>query len=411
MILSCRRAMRSSVIEQQEGKPDNIAEVLHLHKGRFSDFEVGDIVHLNGFFYGSEELNGKRGEICGPFLPQCGRFPVRLSISNLHIVIMVMVENMVHVEEEGSTSTSKQRVWPSSHPNSGPFSALLYNQTLRCRSECGYNGNCAVYRSALDKFSAVVSSFDNTRNRTKPAYQFYRSKAGKLTARVWLFGFSATGRPSTSRRVAREYAAEAYLAGHFTKMPPTSKGVCSLDCEMVEVEGRFSSLARVSVVGFDGTVLLDTYCQPQGKATSYRTSWSGIRPEDLVGAPEFWIVRSAVRNLISGKVVVGHGLDSDLAALKYRHPKHLLRDSAKYPRLMRRSGAGIVCANSLQVLASSELGCKIQDGEHCPIEDALAALLLYKKHKKSWDQWAEGIYAREEVLRMLTIFRVTGRVY
>ena len=180
---------------------------------------------------------------------------------------------------------------------------------------------------------------------------------------------------------------------------------------MVEVEGRFSSLARVSVVGFDGTVLLDTYCQPQGKATSYRTSWSGIRPEDLVGAPEFWIVRSAVRNLISGKVVVGHGLDSDLAALKYRHPKHLLRDSAKYPRLLRRCPSGVVCANSLQALASAELNCRIQDGEHCPIQDALAALLLYKKYKKGWDQWAENNFGPEEMLRMLAIFRATGRVY
>ena len=385
-------------------------EVLHSPR-RFSDFEVGDTVELCGFFHRSQELNGSIGRICGPFMPQCGRFPVQLFHPDLRIDIMVLVENMVCIGGGGSTCITEKRVSPKLPPDCGTCSAPKYIKTLRRKSKCNDIASCAVYRSALHKFSAIVSKFDDTCLGDKPTYHFAQSKDSKFTAHVRLFNFKAKGGTSTSKGFAGEYAAKAFLNGHFVNTPRTAKEVCSLDCEMVEVEGRYNALARVAVVGFDGTVLLDTYCQPHGKATSFRTSLSGVRSEDLVGAPDFRTVRSEVCKLISGKIVVGHGLDSDLAVLNCRHPQHLLRDSAKYPRLLRRCPSGVVCANSLQALASAELNCRIQDGEHCPIQDALAALLLYKKYKKGWDQWAENNFGPEEMLRMLAIFRATGRVY
>jgi DNA polymerase III epsilon subunit-like protein len=39
---------------------------------------------------------------------------------------------------------------------------------------------------------------------------------------------------------------------------------------------------------------------------------SGIRPEDLEGAPSFESVRDKVESLLAGKLLVGHALHHDL---------------------------------------------------------------------------------------------------
>ena len=41
--------------------------------------------------------------------------------------------------------------------------------------------------------------------------------------------------------------------------------------------------------------------------------------------------------------------------------------------------------DSLKNLASKELGWDIQDGSHSSVEDARAAVMIYKKHKVAWE--------------------------
>ena len=57
----------------------------------------------------------------------------------------------------------------------------------------------------------------------------------------------------------------------------------AIDCEMVGVGpgGLDSALARVSIVNFNGAVLLDAYVKPLEKVTDYRTHVSGIHPKHL----------------------------------------------------------------------------------------------------------------------------------
>jgi hypothetical protein len=50
----------------------------------------------------------------------------------------------------------------------------------------------------------------------------------------------------------------------------------------VGVEGKESSLARVSIVNYHGVVLLDEIVKQRERVVDYRTEWSGIRPDDLV---------------------------------------------------------------------------------------------------------------------------------
>jgi RNA exonuclease 4 len=58
----------------------------------------------------------------------------------------------------------------------------------------------------------------------------------------------------------------------------------ALDCEMVGVgiNGEESSLARVSLVNFNGAVLLDEFVRQRERVVDYRTRFSGVRERDLI---------------------------------------------------------------------------------------------------------------------------------
>ena len=108
--------------------------------------------------------------------------------------------------------------------------------------------------------------------------------------------------------------------------------ILGMDCEMVGVgtDGVDSILARVSIVNHFGNPLYDKFVAPREKVTDYRTAVSGVRPEDLVGAPEFKDVQAEVAELIKDRVLVGHAIHHDLKVLFLDHPKKMIRDTSKY---------------------------------------------------------------------------------
>jgi RNA exonuclease 4 len=166
-----------------------------------------------------------------------------------------------------------------------------------------------------------------------------------------------------------------------------SSNCFAMDCEMVGVGtmGQLSVLARVSIVDWHGTVVLDTFVKVHERVVDYRTHVSGIREEDLVGdqALEYGVVRKLIQKVLKGKILVGHGLMNDLKVVHLKHPWHMIRDSATYQPLMRFN----LQPRRLKELAGVELGVSIQrDGiEHDSIEDARAAMEIYKRHQAGWD--------------------------
>ena len=61
-----------------------------------------------------------------------------------------------------------------------------------------------------------------------------------------------------------------------------------------------------------------------------RTAVSGIRPSDLVDAPEFTEVQAEVAEILKGRIVVGHALSHDFKVLVLDHPRKLIRDTSKF---------------------------------------------------------------------------------
>ena len=55
--------------------------------------------------------------------------------------------------------------------------------------------------------------------------------------------------------------------------------------------------------------------------TDYRTAVSGVRPEDLQGAPQFKEVQAEVSELLKGRILVGHAIKHDFKVLFLDHPK------------------------------------------------------------------------------------------
>ena len=176
--------------------------------------------------------------------------------------------------------------------------------------------------------------------------------------------------------------------------------VIALDCEMVGCgeDGKRSVLARVSVVNEDGNVVLDTFVAPGERVVDYRTRVSGVRPSDLQHAPPFKEIQKKMADILRGRVLIGHALRNDLKCLLLDHPKSMTRDTATYRPLTRPLRAnermhdkknGIARgrgSRSLRELCAQHLGLEIQAGEHSSVDDARAALLLYRKCAVAWER-------------------------
>ena len=159
----------------------------------------------------------------------------------------------------------------------------------------------------------------------------------------------------------------------------------AIDCEMVGVGsmGATSVLARVSLVNYHGSIILDEYVLPQEHVVDYRTHVSGITPKLLLekGKP-FKQVQKTVSDLLKNKIIVGHALKNDLQALMLDHPKPLLRDTSLHKPFRNPVTKR---PRSLRDLALAHLNKVIQQGEHSSVEDARCALELFKLFKSEWE--------------------------
>ena len=121
-----------------------------------------------------------------------------------------------------------------------------------------------------------------------------------------------------------------------------------------------------------------------------------MRAEDLKDAPHIDDVIPQVRNILNdASIIVGHGLDHDMEVLGFRFPEDQVRDTSLYGPFVNRRGRTL----GLKSLVKKHLGYDIQLGEHDPIEDARAALNLYLKEMKAWE---EKVKKRKQVVKMMS---------
>lgn len=196
-------------------------------------------------------------------------------------------------------------------------------------------------------------------------------------------------------KIRPETILKSQVASYLTKLLlgeklPSDKGVLSagkilaLDCEMVGVgnKGNINALARISIVNFYGTIILDTFVAPDRPVTDYRTWVSGVTPANIKKAPSMEFVQKKVEKIIEGRILVGHDIQHDLKALKLSHHSQNLRDTAHYKPFYLENNS---IKPSLKKLVKEHLGLDFQDGSHSSIEDALATLAIYRKFRHFWE--------------------------
>ncbi|KAJ5874975.1 uncharacterized protein N7529_003405 [Penicillium soppii] len=178
------------------------------------------------------------------------------------------------------------------------------------------------------------------------------------------------------------------------------RDVFALDCEMCVTEGGQSELTRISMVGWDGEVVLDELVKPPRPVVNYLTRYSGITAEMLepVKTTLADIQKRLLAILTPRAILVGHSLNSDLNALKLVHP-FIVDTSIIYPH---PRGPPLKC--SLKWLTQKYLGKQIQNGMegHDSIEDARAVLELVKLKCEKGERWGTSDVSNESIFRRLS---------
>nr|XP_031835484.1 putative RNA exonuclease pqe-1 isoform X2 [Nomia melanderi] len=151
-------------------------------------------------------------------------------------------------------------------------------------------------------------------------------------------------------------------------------GVYALDCEMCFTR-RGLELAKVTVVEVDGRVVYDTLVRPDAEVIDHNTRFSGITASDLSRASK--TLRDVQKDLTSfvhaETILIGHGLENDLRALRILHPT-VVDTCITFPHFL-----GYPFRSSLKTLARTVLRRDIQVTEHDSVEDARIALDLMLK--------------------------------
>ena len=177
--------------------------------------------------------------------------------------------------------------------------------------------------------------------------------------------------------------------------------VYALDCEMVLTTDDKYSLARISVLDWNGTTIVDKYVKPDLEIKDYFTQYSGITPSHLKGIT-FTLsdVQSQLLSLLTpSTILLGHSLESDLNALKLTHP-FIIDTSLLYPH-----PRGLPLRSSLKYLSNRYLKREIQiagSQGHNSVEDALAVLDLVKQKCDKGPKWGTFDVNGESIFVRLT---------
>ncbi|KTF75383.1 hypothetical protein cypCar_00018306 [Cyprinus carpio] len=223
--------------------------------------------------------------------------------------------------------------------------------------------------------------------------------------RVTLTPYTLTGEAESALPLCNSWEVDSGFSSESS--PPTSgrsspcvgidhSRLVAMDCEMVGTGtgGKCNEVARCSIVNYYGSVLYDRYILPRNPVTDYRTRWSGIRKHHLQQAVAFEDAQNEIVNILTGKIIVGHALFNDFQVLDISVPPQMIRDTCSCRLLRGLYNTSIRCNVSLKKLSRKLLNRTIQSGRmgHCSVEDACAAMDLYKLVE---DQWEKKILSKD----------------
>ena len=304
-------------------------------------------------------------------------------------------------------------IWPVKAPGDSkynrvhsPLQAILLSALPKNKDNGGGKGPKQAkqdksFKPQRTPINAFISSMEDlqendyvlhpaffTTDEQKRANEEARKRASKSTDDGWV----DTHVPSLESATIpdSEIQQGSMTAGH---------DVLTMDCEMIITEGGQSELARVSLVRWDGEVVLDEFVKPERPVIDYLTRFSGITKEilDPVTQTLADIQQKLLSILTPRTILIGHSLNSDLNALKITHP-FIVDTTIIFPH---PRGPPLKC--SLKWLTQKYLGKEIQKGQngHDSIEDAVAVLDLVKQKCEKGERWGTSEASNESIFRRI----------
>ncbi|POS86004.1 hypothetical protein EPUL_002763, partial [Erysiphe pulchra] len=175
--------------------------------------------------------------------------------------------------------------------------------------------------------------------------------------------------------------------------------VLAIDCEMCLTGDSEFSLTRISIVGWDGSVVLDELVRPEKPIINYLT-------QKKVRKRRYYFRRypkKLVKLLHPRSILIGHSLNSDLKALKLTHP-YIIDTVILYPH---PRGPPLRC--SLKWLAQRFLSREIQKGGgtigsgagHDSIEDAKTCIDLLRQKCEKGKEWGTSESQGENLFKRI----------
>ncbi|KAG1500669.1 hypothetical protein G6F54_003556 [Rhizopus delemar] len=151
----------------------------------------------------------------------------------------------------------------------------------------------------------------------------------------------------------------------------------ALDCEMGYTTAGME-LIRLTVVDEEKNMLLDELVLPSNMVIDLNTQFSGVKTLEGVKHDLFSLRKELFKYVDQDTVIVGHGLENDMCALRLIHTK-IVDTVALFPHK-----AGLPYRNSLRTLASAITKKFIQEGSdgHDSLEDASICIDLLKEYIK-----------------------------
>lgn len=254
-------------------------------------------------------------------------------------------------------------------------------------ARCGTSFVVGAAAAAAAAGAAPACVFHPGRLRREPRPGFQRGKELRWTCcgRAAESGALADDRCAAGPHVFKEddaralHAREGFVTLADISEAPPLLDVAALDCEMSYTTGGLS-VTRVTLTDETGAVVLDELVRPRGVAIlDFNTQFSGIQADEFEARAVLDLagVRRALARFIGPTtVLVGHGLENDLRALRLVHTSVV--DTCQlfpHPR-------GLPFRLALRDLVAQHLGRIIQAGSsavgHSSAEDAQMTLELVR---------------------------------
>lgn len=313
-----------------------------------------------------------------------------------------------------SLSAIFDHVWPIKAPGDdkyakmhSPMGGMLISPIVKPKEDKNFKGPKppAVSKNWKDQQTPITEFVASTWELVEENYVLHPAHYGNA---------SSTQEEAVKREINHQAEADGWI--DTSGIPELAsemevEQIFTMDCEMcitspAGVTPQVFSLTRISILDWDGNMILDEFVKPPEPITDYLTPYSGITAEKLAGVTTSLkdIQQKLLKELLTpNTILIGHSLSSDLNALKLTHP-YIVDTALLFPH-----PRGPPLKSSLKWLAQKYLSREIQKGHgqtgHDSVEDARACLDLVKQKCEKGKAWGTSEASGESIFKRLASHR------